>query len=572
MQTVLAAPGGHPGKLLGRDGRKSLRAAGPGNGPAGMEDDHDIAITAKQGPDTVDLGVRSVGRQVKTVEAATFGKLLAKTGALGRYRIESNICDFRTRGEGHPPAEIQRPAQFAANHRHRAVADFLDQRLRLRPPRPGHQSGCIKRTVRTGRIDIRRIVVGQHTGALLQQKRTAHAGIQVGLIDLAAFQGGAKVVERLLCIFRHQHNVDAGLVGLDRRIGVALGHAFHLKRVGDNHAVEAQLIPKQPGNDRIGNGRRSAGWIEGRHAQVADHHHCHARIDHCPERIEFQRVQPRPVEGQHRQGLMGIHIRIAMTRKMLGRAPDLRALHAPHKSNTQVGHFLSGLAHRAGLDHGVLWIVVDIDHRREIHKDLDLAEFLPDGTASRLGERLVVERAQLHGPRKSRILIVAHRSTPFPVDRDHQRNLGSALEVIDQPHIVDQFVIHYNDSTESFPDQALLLCLQLRRLLRIDSHIDELRDFLAGSHRSDDRIDVPCKQIARQEGQQQQGKNKLFHKPTGVFKRLKTVINVFMRIFVQFDNKDTIKSIVYEAILQPLSCPQPAGAGLILFVQYSNPK
>ena len=486
VQPVLAAPGGYPGELLRRDGRKALRATGTRNGTAGMEDNDDIAITAKQGPDTVDLGVRSVGRQVETVEAAASGKLLTKAGALGRHRIESHIGHFRPRGESHPAAEPQGPPQFALHHGHRAVADLLDQRFRRRPPCPGHQFGRIERTVRTGRIDERRIVVGQHTGALLQQERAAHAGVEVGFVDLATFQGGAKVVERLLRILRHQHDVDASLVGLNRRIGVALGHAFHFQRVGDDHAVEAQLIPKQTRHDRIGNGRRSAGRIKGRHTQMADHHHRHARIDQRPERIKFQRVEPCPVESQHRQGLMGIHIRVAVTRKMLGRAPDVRALHAPRKSDTQLGHFLAGLAHRAGLDHGVLGIVVHVDHRREIHKDFNLAEFLANGPAGRFGERLVVERAQLHRARECRILIVAHRGAPLPVDRNHQRNLGAALEFVDQPHIVDQFIIHHNNATESFPDQAFLLRLPLRRFLRVDGHIDELSDFLTRGHRRDD--------------------------------------------------------------------------------------
>ena len=83
-------------------------------------------------------------------------------------------------------------------------------------------------------------------------------------------------------------------------------------------------------------------FLQGRDGYVSRHDRHDTGPDHLPIGNPLDPFQPWAPHGNHRQRQMGIHLGIAVTRKMLGRCQHPGLLGSRDKCRTQTAHCLRG--------------------------------------------------------------------------------------------------------------------------------------------------------------------------------------------------------------------------------------
>ena len=109
---------------------------------------------------------------------------------------------------------------------------------------------------------------------------------------------------------------------------------LHVEGVGDDHAVEAEVVAQQAEQDRAQGGRLG---VVRREDDVRGHHAPHAGLDDRPERRQVALAEHLDRVGDGRQREVGVGAGRAVTREVLGAGGDPRALEAGDERRAVAG-------------------------------------------------------------------------------------------------------------------------------------------------------------------------------------------------------------------------------------------
>ncbi|MNM77197.1 hypothetical protein D3C81_890430 [compost metagenome] len=106
------------------------------------------------------------------------------------------------------------------------------------------------------------------------------------------------------------------------------------------------------------------------------HNRIDARRNRFAERCQLDLVQPLLPVRDAGQAAVGVHCRIPVARKMLGRRDHALGLIAAYRRGSLHGHSIRTFSERTYADHRVRRIVVDVDTRRKVKVDAELQHLL----------------------------------------------------------------------------------------------------------------------------------------------------------------------------------------------------
>ena len=158
------------------------------------------------------------------------------------------------------------------------------------------------------------------------------------------------------------------------------------------------------------------------------------------KRIQFHAVQTFTRKRQDRQCLMGIHIRISMSRKMLTNRKNTSTFQTTGISNHLIRHTHRVLTKRTIIDNRILRIDIHIRHRGKIDLYTKLTALTSHFTAILINQLIILYTSQYHIARKKRSTAKAHRQSPFPVKSNHQRKTCHTLRLIGE----DSLCLHFS--------------------------------------------------------------------------------------------------------------------------------
>ena len=261
--------------------------------------------------------------------------------------------------------------------------------------------------------------------------RSVHAGL-----------GKAAILHRLqqcakddLGIGWVQEHVDTGLNGLNSRFAapVSSGQALHPHGVRYDQAPKPQFVPQglfqYRGRKR---GRAGGVFLQGRDGYVSRHDRHDTGPDHLPIGNPLDPFQPWAPHGNHRQRQMGIHLGIAVTRKMLGRCQHPGLLGSRDKCRTQTAHCLRVLSVGSNVDDRVGRIVVDIHHRRKHPVDPQASGFLGGDPSLPAGPLLRSGGPHGHVPGQGEGVANAEGGSALEVGSNQQGNRCLGLQSVDE--------------------------------------------------------------------------------------------------------------------------------------------
>ena len=204
-------------------------------------------------------------------------------------------------------------------------------------------------------------------------------------------------------------------------MAVALVHGLHHQRVGDHHAVVADAVPQDAGQDLA----RQRGRVLGIELRVDDvrRHHGRRRLltrGQGAEGQQLQRLQLGQALVHRRQGVVRIDMGVAMAREMLDAAGHPLAQRAAHPGPGHARHQGRVLAEAALADDRVGRVVVDVQHRREVPVDAQVTQAARHRRADLLGQGLVADGAQRHRGRRLRQAGGPHDRAALLVDADQR--------------------------------------------------------------------------------------------------------------------------------------------------------
>ena len=219
--------------------------------------------------------------------------------------------------------------------------------------------------------------VQAHVG--LQTQNPGEGFVHPRLADGAVAIGLQHPADVLVRIVIEQEHIAAGVDGGGHHFlaGHAVGHAHHMGGVGDDHAVEAQLIPEEAGENLgaqgggehliIGDAGLDLPHIFGQH-DVAAHYAVQTRVD---EGLVHLAIGGHPLlagEFIYVAGQVGVPEVLAVSGEVLGHAGIAGQLvHTLHIGYAHVDDPLHIVAEAALDDLGVLPVVVDVAHGGEGH-------------------------------------------------------------------------------------------------------------------------------------------------------------------------------------------------------------
>ena len=127
------------------------------------------------------------------------------------------------------------------------------------------------------------------------------------------------------------------------------------------------------------------------------------------------------------QIVMRVYIHIPMAGKMLGAGHNARFLHATGIGRTIIGNLVFILPKGTEANHGIIGVVVDVNHRRIVYMHPQSLALPTHGNAHTIDQFLVGQGAEGELIRKFGHAIEAHTQPPFPIDGDHQWRLRHRL-------------------------------------------------------------------------------------------------------------------------------------------------
>ncbi len=318
--------------------------------------------------------------------------------------------------------------------------------------------------------------------------------------DAAIFHGGQHSADGLFRIGRHQQHVGARDDRPHRAFAAIEQHrqALHGHGIGDDQALELELVAQQPGEHVVRYGGGQAGGLEGRDGDVRGHDGVHAVRDGGLERLQLRGVEALARHFQTRQAQVAIDIGIAVPGKMFGGDQDtIRrvGMRAFDKCGDVARYLLGIFAVGAQVDDRVQGIVVDVGHRREDPVNAQGASLAGGDHAFILHGGEIARRSERHAVRESRAAGDAHGSGSLEIGGHQQRGPGQLLHLVqEQGHgmrlgVADQAVLRGvvdDDAAHVQIGDPVAVFFVILRLAAVDVAIGgddhQLRDFIVQAH------------------------------------------------------------------------------------------
>ena len=114
-------------------------------------------------------------------------------------------------------------------------------------------------------------------------------------------------------------------------------------------------------------GGQVSGSIQRWDAQMRRHHARQPTFDKFTKRVQFERINANAVVRNHGRVGVGVHARVAVARKVLGRGQQAAVVHSFHVG---VGFFKNAVlvfTKRPKINNGVVGVVIDIGHGGKIN-------------------------------------------------------------------------------------------------------------------------------------------------------------------------------------------------------------
>ena len=244
---------------------------------------------------------------------------------------------------------------------------------------------------------------------------------------------------------RRQQHVRARLERRHVRLAraVAVGDRAHDEGVGEEEAAEAEVAAQDVGHELGGHRRRAVVAEHVGHGHVRGHDGVHPRVDRHAEGEELHPVEARAVRRDHRKDVVRVAPRVAVAGEVLRRRERAARPRAPNEGRAKAPDLLRVFAERAGGDHGVPRIAVDVDHGREEPVDAQRPRLRRRDPPVLEGEALVAGRPERHGRREvgaaslgqhPRVRVAVDdphaRSAVLEVRRDQERDERAGLEAV----------------------------------------------------------------------------------------------------------------------------------------------
>ncbi len=273
----------------------------------------------------------------------------------------------------------------------------------------------------------------------------AAAGVVDALFgELALFHGHLDAEEALAAGFVVGLEEDGVHAGPDGH-GAGLGQrplaqdGGHADGVGDDDALEAQLLSEQAGEHLVRQGRGEL-VVVGRIDGVGGHDGLGARLDGGVEGDQFHLVHAFPVRLADVQDVVRVGGGVAAACKMLGRGHHARVLVAAHRGFHVPGADRRVVAEGAYADFRVERVDVDVAHRVVELGHADGGHHLTQGVGDLVCQVGIADGGQAHGRNELADAAggVVVLEVAFHVNRDMKGNTGRALQG-DFLQLVDRF-------------------------------------------------------------------------------------------------------------------------------------
>src|SRR5579859_234853 len=212
-----------------------------------------------------------------------------------------------------------------------------------------------------------------------------------------------KACTLMLVDMRDQHQIGSGLQGHHgtSRDADPFRDRIHLKAVGDNDTLKAQLFAQQAGQDCGGEGRRQVIALrQCRKGDMGRHHRSCSGRDTTFEGHQLDRFQALHRVRHDWERQMRIHGGITMAREMFEAANDSSLVIAFDHRSAQTSNQLRIFAKGAYTNHRISRVVIDIDDWGQIHIEAKRMEFLTGSQGHIMGYLLRTDRTQGHVPWK----------------------------------------------------------------------------------------------------------------------------------------------------------------------------
>ena len=350
--------------------------------------------------DAVVLGRRIIGVGDADHHQVVSGELLHERGIVGQGRIEI-------------PRKVELleipvvPLQFLEERARLAVADGKAQFIGVFPGRDGQYAAVVLQQGDGLVVEaLHQFRIGFAVERVAQESRQVAHGLRGGIVPIIRQECGAGLVVEnaaagIFQAFAGQHaflhGFGNGLYGGGRIDGqqqyVATGfqglhfnhafaktliagqflqgdaHPFHFESVSNDKPPVAEFLTQQSCYHTRAEACRQSRTVVGRQIEMPHHHAFHTLGHEVLERRQMDAVDKPCRMPDKRQGFVRVGFGIAVTGKMLGRTHHALALHALQEQRRETCHRLRVFSERAGVDDGILGIVVHVRHRQEIPLD-----------------------------------------------------------------------------------------------------------------------------------------------------------------------------------------------------------
>ena len=266
--------------------------------------------------------------------------------------------------------------------------------------------------------------VGVKAEPFFGPQHALHGLVDARLGESAVGDGGEDGGVRLGLRLRQEQEVDARFERLDGRFaGRARGRdAAHVEAVGHHETAEAELKTEPVRHDGAAQRRRARRvGVERRHGEVAHHDRHRAAGDEAAEGREFDGAQPLGREGEKREDVVRVGVRVAVAGEVLRRADKAAVLQPAQVRAGHAGHERRLVAVGARVDDGVKGVRVDVRHGGVVLVDAHGARLVGHGAAHLVGERRIAGRAERHRGGESGAVGEPHPRPVLHVLRHEQR-------------------------------------------------------------------------------------------------------------------------------------------------------
>ena len=276
------------------------------------------------------------------------------------------------------------------------------------------------------------IDVETQSGLGLQDE--SHRSVDPLLLELTLLDAPNQRLNGHPEVGRHQDHIGAGSNRVHRGLSdPGQAHALHFHGIGHDEAPKTHLVAEDLAVEGGGERRGTTGWIEGRYRHMAYHDRVHPRGYRLSEGRPFHRLQVVTIDTDDRQIQVAVDGGIAVPRKVLGRREQAALAGAPDECGTQPGDQLRVFPERPNIDHRIVRVAVDVQHRSEGPVDSERPS-LPGRHLSKKAGRLLGARGA-HGHRIGQINASpsdTEGQAALHIHRHQQRDPSLGLELVEQ--------------------------------------------------------------------------------------------------------------------------------------------